>query len=95
MYTIALLFLIALGAAGLAVRHLVFQMREEHSVSEKRRTLFIFLGGLGKFLVVIFGLAGFVYAVLADAKSVAFIVALLALFLYGMLAYGTKKNNPV
>ncbi|MDR3284466.1 MAG: hypothetical protein LBS97_04730 [Treponema sp.] len=93
-YTLALLILCVVLAAGLAVRHLILIVRGGQTRPEKRRALFVFFAGLGKFLVVILGIAGVVYAGILDVKPAAFAAALLALFLYGMLAYGTKKNNP-
>jgi hypothetical protein len=90
-YTVVLFALCILGGAVALVRKIFFTQGVPKNAEENRESLSRALRVFVKVLVVFLGIVGTIYMVLLGARGIAVFLALATLFLYGMLAYGTKK----
>lgn len=63
------------------------------SAQERKQRVNRLLKGLGKVLIILLGICGIVMCILAEAVAAAWMVLLVTIIIYGVIAFGTKKEK--
>lgn len=93
-YSYSVLFLLISGIiffSGKSVRH--FLSVGFPSTQERKQRVNRLLKGLGKVLIILLGICGIVMCILAEAVAAAWMVLLATIIIYGVIAFGTKKEK--
>ena len=77
--------------SGKSVRH--FLTVGFPSAQERKQRVNRLLKGLGKVLIILLGICGIVMCILAEAVAAAWMVLLETIIIYGVIAFGTKKEK--
>lgn len=94
IYSYCVLFLLISGViffSGKSVRY--FLTVGFPSTQERKQRVNRLLKGLGKVLIILLGICGIVMCILAEAVAAAWMVLLATIIIYGVIAFGTKKEK--
>lgn len=96
VYSITVLVLFALGILFFTVKSLYTYLTAGFPTPEEKiKRIKRILNILGRFLVVISGLVGIIICILKESIIATWVILLLAIILYGVLAFGTKKEKKL
>lgn len=94
LYSIVIILLFVAGLAFFSGRSLKnFLNTGFPTPEERRRRIKQLLNRSGRILVILMGLFGIITCILNESVAVLWIVLLLTIILYGVLAFGTKKEK--
>lgn len=95
-YSITVLVIFALGIFFFTGRNLrVYLTAGFPTQEEKRKRVERLLNMAGRFVVITSGLIGIVVCILKESVIATWVILLLAVILYGVLAFGTKKEKKL
>lgn len=95
-YSITILVLFALGILFFIGKNLrVYLTAGFPTPKEKNKRIKRLLNIAGRFIIIISGLIGIVICILKESVIATWVILLLAIILYGVLAFGTKKEKKL
>jgi len=95
-YSVTVLVSFALGILFFTGKNLrVYLTAGFPTQEEKKKRLRHLLNMAGRFIIIISGLIGIVICILNESTVATWIILLLTIVLYGVLAFGTKKEKKI
>lgn len=93
-YSFFVLFLLVCGIVFFSGRSLRnFLTAGFPSAQEKRSRINRLLKGVGKILIILLGICGIIICILNKTLATAWVVLLVTIIIYGVIAFGTKKEK--
>lgn len=93
-YSCFVLFLLVCGIvffSGKSLRN--FLTAGFPTAQERKERVNKLLKGLGKILIILLGICGIIISILNEAVMVAWMVLFVTIIIYGVIAFGTKKEK--
>ena len=93
-YSFFVLFLLMCGLvffSGKSLRN--FLTAGFPTAQEKRSRINRLLKGLGKVLIILLGICGIIISILNESVMAAWMVLIVTIIIYGVIAFGTKKEK--